>query len=486
MKPTVSIIIPVYNTEKYLKRCIDSVLNQNYTDFELILADDGSTDMSGAICDEYAAADSRVRVIHKENSGVSDTRNAAIAQACGTWLQFADSDDWLTPDATGLFVRAAQEHPCDMVIADFYRVVGERFSRKGDIDREDVMTREDFAACMMDNPPDFYYWVIWNKFYRRDLIEQYNLKMDTTVNWCEDFLFNMEYILHAASFYALHAPVYYYRKRKGSLISQSIGIGKTVRMKMMVFEYYNNFYKNIYDEKDYSKKRRQIYRFLLEAARDDAVAPAILPGAQKLKESYPHMLSAYTADSSDNGILADLYFERKLFENYLKDAANGHDLTMHDTFLLLFFSQQAKETDSILQDADDTHQSHNTNHSDNTKHTCSTIHTDTSRPACLTSRKELSEFLGISRSSISRSLQKFSTREYIKITDIHTKEKSRSKKICIELLPSAENALRDLIAAQNAFDAARFCDFTEEELQSYDRLSEKMRHNIIRQYQPFP
>ncbi|MCD8217841.1 MAG: glycosyltransferase [Clostridiales bacterium] len=429
MKPTVSIIIPVYNTEKYLKRCVDSVLNQTYTDFELILADDGSTDLSGSICDEYAAADSRVRVIHKENSGVSDTRNTAIAQARGTWLQFADSDDWLTSDATGLFMRAVQKHPCDMVIADFYRVVGERFSRKGDIDREGVMTREEFAACMMENPADFYYGVLWNKFYRRDLIEQYNLKMDTTVNWCEDFLFNMEYILHAGTFYALHAPVYYYRRRKGSLVSQSVGIGKTVRMKIMVFEYYNKFYKNIYDEKDYSKKRRQIYRFLLEAAKDDAVAPAILPGAQKLDEAYFSVLPASLTDDNNGGILADLYFERKLFENYLKDAARRHDLTMHDAFLLLFFSQQAKTTNSISQNTGGTRQNHSTKHSGHVKHSGDTILTDTARPAFVTSRKELSGLLGISRSSVSRSLQKFSAREYIKITDIHTKKIPRQKNL---------------------------------------------------------
>ncbi len=475
MEPTVSIIIPVYNTEKYLRRCIESVLSQEYTNFELILADDGSTDLSGTICDEYAAADSRVCVIHKENSGVSDTRNAAIAQARGTWLQFADSDDWLTPDATGLFVRAAQDHPCDMVIADFYRVVGERFSRKGDIGREDVMTREEFAACMIENPADFYYGVLWNKFYRRSLIEQYNLKMNTSVNWCEDFLFNMEYILHADTFYALHAPVYYYRKRKGSLVSQSIGIGKTVRMKMMVFEYYNNFYKNIYDEKDYSKKRRQIYRFLLEAAKDDAVAPTILPGAQKLDEPCFPVSPAASTDDSNGGILADLYFERKLFGNYLKDAARRHELAVHDAFLLLFLSQQ-KEASSENSES-------SMPYNNNSPHgSGKTLHSDTIRSVCVISRWELSEFLNISRSSVSRSLQKLSSREYIKISDIHTKEKSRVKKIRINLLPAAGDALRDLIAAQDAFEATRFRDFTAEELQVYNSLAEKIRLNILKEY----
>ena len=209
MKPTVSIIVPIYNVEKYIRRCIDSVLSQEYTDFELILADDGSKDNSGDICDEYAAKDSRVRVIHKENTGVSDTRNVAISQATGTYLQFLDSDDWITPDATKLLVRAATEHHCDLVISDFYRVVGERVSHKGDIEDDGVLTREEFAEHMMENPADFYYGVLWNKLYRRDLVEKYNLRMDESVSWCEDFLFNLEYILHAEVFYALQAPIYY-------------------------------------------------------------------------------------------------------------------------------------------------------------------------------------------------------------------------------------------------------------------------------------
>ena len=139
MEPKVSIIVPVYNAEKSLARCVDSILNQEFRDFELILMDDGSKDRSGEICDGYARADARVVVVHKENTGVSDTRNQAIARARGTFLQFVDSDDWLTADATKLMVRAAEETGCDMVIADFYRVVGEMVSQKGDIDADQVI-----------------------------------------------------------------------------------------------------------------------------------------------------------------------------------------------------------------------------------------------------------------------------------------------------------------------------------------------------------
>ena len=336
MTPTVSIIVPIYNAEKHLARCIDSILNQEYTDFELLLVNDGSTDSCGSICDSYAEQDSRIRVIHKENTGVSDSRNQAIDQARGTYLQFLDSDDWITPDATKLFVRAAEEHCCDLVIADFYRVVGERLSQKGDIEEDSVMTREEFASHMMENPADFYYGVLWNKLYRREIVEKYRLRMDVTISWCEDFMFNLEYIRHGEAFYALHAPIYYYVKTKGSLASQGASITNTVKMKLMVFEYYNNFYKHVFDETDYEKKRLQVYRFLVDAAGDGMVPPAILPGSKKLGEEHTKVCSEAIAGE---GILMEVYRNRKLLEYYLETAARKNGLTVAEASLLFCLSQ---------------------------------------------------------------------------------------------------------------------------------------------------
>ena len=462
VKPTVSIIVPIYNAQNYLNRCIDSILNQEYTDFELLLADDGSTDSSGAICDAYAASDSRVCVIHKENTGVSDTRNTAIRQAKGTYLQFLDSDDWIVPDATKLLVRAATEHHCDLVISDFYRVAGERVSHKGDIEEDGVLTREEFASHMMENPADFYYGVLWNKLYRRDLIEKYDLHMNTSISWCEDFLFNLEYILHADVFYALQVPIYYYVKRKGSLATQGMSISKTVKMKLMVFEYYNEFYRNVYDEKDYEKKRLSIYRFLVDAASDGAVPPTILPGSKKLGEERN---SVYSDAVSGEGILMEAYRNRKLLEHYLEVAALRNDLSLQEVSLLFYLSQAY------------------------------TIRT----------RKELADFTGMSKSTLARILQKLISKNFIKVTDIREpKEKSvRSKRnlltaaddgqqstlsarkaseklMRIELLPAADAILSDLAIAQSDFDAARFDNFTEEELVQYQTLSNRMKENIQR------
>ncbi len=119
MDPIVSIIVPVYNAEETLRRCIESVLNQGFTDFELLLVDDGSTDSSAGICREYENGDRRVRVIRKENTGVSDTRNLGLSEARGTFVQFLDSDDWITPQGVDQHIfRTVPVEPLIYVLVD--------------------------------------------------------------------------------------------------------------------------------------------------------------------------------------------------------------------------------------------------------------------------------------------------------------------------------------------------------------------------------
>ena len=434
MNPTVSIIVPVYNAEDYITRCIESIISQEYTDFELLLVNDGSRDASGAICDAFASRDSRIQVIHKENTGVSDSRNIAISQARGTYIQFLDSDDWITPDATKLLVRSAKEYHCDLVIADFYRVAGERVSHKGDIEDDTVMTKEEFAAHMMENPADYYYGVLWNKLYRRDILEEHHLRMDTSISWCEDFMFNLEYIRYAEVFYALQVPIYYYLKRKGSLVSQGASISKTIKMKRMVFEYYNNFYKHILDEDDYEKNRFQVYRFLIDAASDGIVPPTILLGSKKLgNERTSFNPEAIARD----GILMDAYRDRKLLDYYLESAALKNSLTLKDATLLLCLSH----------------------------------------PHGYHSRKELADFANISPRALSLILQKLSARGYIKVEEQRIPKTSK-RRLNITLLPAADPVIADLSIAQSEFEQARFDGFSEEELIQYAHLSEKIKKNI--------
>lgn len=121
-KPLISVIVPIYNAEKYLHRCMDSILNQTYKNLEIVLIDDGSKDSSGTICDAYAAKDSRIKVIHQENSGVSAARNAGLDAAFGDYITFVDSDDYITADMIYELYRTCEDEHCDCSIGGYYGV----------------------------------------------------------------------------------------------------------------------------------------------------------------------------------------------------------------------------------------------------------------------------------------------------------------------------------------------------------------------------
>lgn len=116
--PKISVIVPVYKAEQYIRRCVDSILAQTFTDFELLLIDDGSPDNSGAICDEYAAKDSRIKVFHKENGGVSSARNLGLDNATGEWITFVDSDDWIVYDYLQLCISTSEDNHLDFLKFD--------------------------------------------------------------------------------------------------------------------------------------------------------------------------------------------------------------------------------------------------------------------------------------------------------------------------------------------------------------------------------
>lgn len=276
--PLVTLIIPIYNAERYLRRSLDSVAQQTFRDMEVLLLNDGSTDGSLEICREYEARDRRFRVVDKENSGVSDTRNRGLDLARGKYLQFMDSDDWLTEDATQSLVEAAEQDVCDLVIADFYRVDGEHYVEKCHIRTEKVMNREEFAMELADDPADFYYGVMWNKLYRREIVERYGLRCDTSLNWCEDFIFNLSFIRYGERFRALQKPVYYYMKRKGSLVATESVSVDAVRLKFEFLEKYRELYRSM---GLYEEHKLKINSYVVAIAKDGGVG-LMNPRKQKL------------------------------------------------------------------------------------------------------------------------------------------------------------------------------------------------------------
>lgn len=423
----VSVIVPAYNAEKCIERCVESILRQDYTDLELIVVDDGSKDSTPEILDRLADADPRMKVIHQKNAGVSATRNNAIDVAQGKYIQFLDADDWLTSDSTKLLVRTAEEKEADLVIADFYRVVGENLSRKGNILTDKVLSREEYAEYMMESPADYYYGVLWNKLYRRDLIEKYHIRMDEKVNFCEDFIFNLEYVLHCERICALQVPVYYYVKTDGSLVAANLNPLRILEMKTSVFRYYSKFMKDILDDEKYQAERLSIAGFLINAASDEMTIP-MMPGTKKVGEE---TVRAFFR-SDEGNLLTASYYQEKLYQRYLNPVAMKHDLTLDD---IRIFAAVRSSSGSCTQ-------------------------------------KELSDYTGISQLTVLMALQKLQGRQLVVLRVIPNGMEA-------ELSCGDDNTvIRDLDDAMKDLLDTCFAGFTDEERKYTSELYRRINVNV--------
>lgn len=203
--PKISVIVPVYNTEQYLPRCIDSILAQTFTDFELLLIDDGSTDSSGEICDEYAHKDSRVRVFHKENGGVCSARNVGLDYAKGIWVTFADSDDYVTPMWLELFIKG---NKFDIVVCgiEFDRKFNDSFpySKIG-------LTYNGNACNGLLKLYSFpMIGSLCNKCFKRTIIEKNSLRLSEDFDVQEDEEFFMRYMSFCSLMCSVEDCGYFY------------------------------------------------------------------------------------------------------------------------------------------------------------------------------------------------------------------------------------------------------------------------------------
>jgi glycosyltransferase involved in cell wall biosynthesis len=191
----ISIIVPVYNTELYLQKCIESVVSQHFHDWELVLVDDGSTDNSGKICDEYAAKDSRIRVKHKPNSGVSDTRNTGLSMAKGDWIFFLDSDDELYPFSLDLLSQWSKG--CDMVVGIYDMKVTNPNYKCGNNNPTSLYSKvvnpKKFVRLLMHTSLGFAP-TVFPKLYRLKIINDNNLRFNEKIYYAEDQLFLAQYL----------------------------------------------------------------------------------------------------------------------------------------------------------------------------------------------------------------------------------------------------------------------------------------------------
>lgn len=205
----ISVIVPIYKVEDYLPRCINSILSQSFTDFELILVDDGSPDDCGKICDEYAEKDSRVRVFHKPNGGVSSARNLGLDKAQGGWITFIDSDDYVGINYLSDFVNVVQM--CDtefVVINNHCNIIGQQ--------KEKILMRDEYEILFSE---DCFHRVCapWGKLFNLDKIRTLNLRFNQELSLGEDVIFVLSYLLGISKLVQIKSSSYYYELRDGSL-----------------------------------------------------------------------------------------------------------------------------------------------------------------------------------------------------------------------------------------------------------------------------
>lgn len=206
--PKISVIVPVYKAEKYIRRCVDSILAQTFTDFELLLVDDGSPDNSGAICDEYAAKDSRIKVFHKENGGVSSARNLGLDNASGEWITFVDADDWIAKT----FLESLYKPVSDGKNVDFVQGGCLNYAN-GEVvcinQKYDDYTGNDYAKLFAE-----FRGLVVSKLFKAILLrtESGHLYFDEKIAIAEDMLFTLEYLPRVEKYAFVEETGYYYRK----------------------------------------------------------------------------------------------------------------------------------------------------------------------------------------------------------------------------------------------------------------------------------
>lgn len=215
----VSIIVPVYNVEAYLRECVESILAQTYRNFELLLIDDGSKDGSGAICDEFAQSDSRVRVIHKANEGPSITRNRGIEEAAGEFIVFVDSDDLVCQEMLEKMVCAMTRYQTDLAICGFERFRDDWKQRSRISPYSLVIFQSQRELTSIYNKPgtNMFGISIWAKMYRADIIRENNIRFQEDIDYEEDCCFNVDYFHHVQTTAVLRDYFYQYRQLDQSL-----------------------------------------------------------------------------------------------------------------------------------------------------------------------------------------------------------------------------------------------------------------------------
>lgn len=274
--PKISIIVPVYNVEKYLRRCLDSIVAQTFTDWECICVDDGSPDNSGKILDEYASKDQRFVIIHKENGGVSSARNAGLDIARGEWIGFVDSDDWIEVDYIETMLDTAERESADIVVCDYWN----NFDKK-QVDMTvalDTSSKETILKQYMKT--QLFMNSVWNKIFKSSFIIEQKLSFPLNISICEDLLFSFEACYKAKKVVKINELLYHYsqinkssatKNYKTSYIDDKIYV--TEKIEKLLENEHLKYQRLIYSFEIYSKLPLLIHKNIRDYKRWLSIYP---------------------------------------------------------------------------------------------------------------------------------------------------------------------------------------------------------------------
>ncbi|MBK0074660.1 glycosyltransferase [Bacillus sp. S56] len=283
----ISLIIPVYNAEKFLPRCLDSVKNQTYNDLEIILVNDGSTDYSGLICDEYAQKDKRFTVIHKENGGVSSARNIGLDVASGKYIGFVDPDDWIETNMFENLYHLIEKNKADIVACGYIRETVDGIILNKNIESDVKILNKEEALNTILNPNGFRGF-LWNKLFSVDVLNKdFKMYFDENIHFCEDLLFCCQAVSNSRNIVYDSTPYYHYIIHSNNASQSQFSLKKLTALTALIniinllntkegveIEEYKNYYMHMnisllmngmqeerLEKENYKELKGNLYRF---------------------------------------------------------------------------------------------------------------------------------------------------------------------------------------------------------------------------------
>lgn len=309
-KDLISVIVPVYKVEKYLEKCIESIIKQTYTNLQIILVDDGSPDNCGKICDEYAKKDSRIEVIHKINGGLSDARNVGINRANGRYIGFVDSDDYIKEDMYEKLINLIKEYDADISICNLYDVIdGNECIRNKDNGIHEYSRIDILKEILLDKNIQSY---AWNKLYKKELFDEIKYPIGKKY---EDIGTTFYLFEKCNKIVVTSEPEYYYLKRADSLVN-NVTESTVLDYTEIIIQRYLYTKENIKELKKYNNY--YLAKTLITAHNDIELLGSI---SEKMQEKYKELYNlVYNIMKNDREDIEELFNaeQKKAIKNLIK------------------------------------------------------------------------------------------------------------------------------------------------------------------------